>query len=111
MNDQQRHRIEYLLSQIDDDSIGLDMTLQHVTGQEILKQPSNLLRNPLRLDPVSHANTPRVIRTMAIGTLMVSIAAFITATIVPLFIYVIPTYIGCVALMMGYRQHKLSAIA
>lgn len=106
MNEQQRHQIEYLLSQIEDDNLGLDMCLQHITGQEIMKQP----RQVFRVEPVSHANTPRVIRTFAIGTLIVTIAAFITSTVLPWFIYVVPAYLGWTAFLFGVRQRKLALI-
>ena len=39
MNNLQRHHVEYLLSQLDDDDFGIELSLQHITGQELLKQP------------------------------------------------------------------------
>lgn len=46
MNDLQRHHIEYLLSQLEDNDLGLEICLQHVTGQELLKQPRAVKINP-----------------------------------------------------------------
>lgn len=102
MNEHERRKIAYLLDQISEESLGLDMTLQHVTGQELLNQPRRAFEQP------SHANTPRVIRFAIIGTLMVTASAFITATVMPAILYTIPAYLAYVILTLRIRQMRLA---
>jgi uncharacterized membrane protein YdbT with pleckstrin-like domain len=101
MNNLQQHHVEYLASQLDDDDFGVDICLQHLSGQELLQQ-KRIFERP------SHANTPRVYRMAAIGTLIVTGAAFITATVVPTILYAIPAYLAYVALTLGIRKTQLA---
>lgn len=103
MNEHERRKLAYLLDQISEDNLGLDMSLQHVTGQELLNKPWHTVERP------SHANTPRVLRFAAIGTLMVTIAAFVTATVMPTILYTIPAYLAYVAVTLGIRQMRLAS--
>lgn len=100
MNHLHQHQIEYLASQLEDDDLGLDICLQHLSGQELLRE-KRIFERP------SHANTPRVYRMAAIGALMVTASAFITATVVPAILVTIPAYLAYVAIVMGYRQTRL----
>jgi uncharacterized BrkB/YihY/UPF0761 family membrane protein len=104
MNDHERRKLAYLLDQLPEDNLGVDMCLQHVTGQEILNKPWYTVERP------SHANTPRVLRFAAIGTLMVTGAAFVTATVVPTILYAIPAYLGYVAVTLSIRQMRLASV-
>lgn len=48
MNNLQGHHIEYLLSQLEDDDLGIQMFLQHISGQELLDQPRPIRTQPVR---------------------------------------------------------------
>lgn len=101
MNNLQQHRIEYLSSQLDEDDMGLDICLQHLSGQELLKK-KRIFERP------SHANTKRVYFNALLGSLIVTFTAITTSTIVPSVLITIPLYIGYVALVLGIRQIRLA---
>lgn len=62
MNNLQGHHIEYLLDQIDDNDLGIQICLQHITGEELLKQPrpakAQVVREHLRSMRPIHALLP-----------------------------------------------------
>jgi hypothetical protein len=102
MNDPERHKLAYLLDQLPENNLGVEICLQHITGQEMLNKLWYTVERP------SHTNTPRVYRMAAIGTLIVTAAAFITATVVPAILVTIPAYLAYVALTLRIRQMRLA---
>jgi hypothetical protein len=101
MNRSQQHRIAYLASQLEDDDLGIDLCIQHLSGQELLRKP-RIFERP------SHVNTPRVYRSAAVGTLIVTLAAFVTSTVIPAILYAIPAYLAYVAITLSIRKTRLA---
>ena len=76
MNDLQRHHLEYLMSQLENDDPGVELLLQHITGQELLNQPRPLKAQTVR----EHVNNMRPIHVLLPATVL-QIGVFLLAII------------------------------
>lgn len=106
MNDLQRHHLAYLMSQLENDDPGVELLLQHITGQELLNQP-----RPEKAENVrEHIHNMRPIHVLLPATVL-QIGVFVLAFInhdyfAPIFAAGNVSIIGLALIPVHIRQPK-----
>lgn len=103
MNDHDKKELQYLLNQVTNEGHSKFQAAHHFSVAQSIKHLPWYAN-----EPPAHANTPRVLRVVVIGALLVTIAAFVTAPDVPNALFIIPLYLVHAAIVLIVRQMRLA---